>query len=48
MSRPLKIGLFGIGLKADWDQFEGLEQSVVHHVNQVEKKTEQQHGQIVN
>lgn len=36
----LKIGLFGIGLRAYWDQFPGLEERLKGYLLQVCKKLE--------
>ena len=32
---PLKIGLFGIGLEAYWEQFEGLQKRLAGYVDVV-------------
>ncbi|MDH6268126.1 L-arabinose isomerase [Rhizobium sp. SG_E_25_P2] len=36
--RPLKAGLFGIGLEAYWPQFKGLETRLRGYVDTVEEK----------
>ncbi len=45
---PFKAGLFGIGLAAYWDQFDGLEQRLRGYIGQVEKKLESSGAEIVN
>ncbi len=44
----LKIGLFGIGLEAYWEQFEGLEKRLRGYVDQVAKRLETSGAEIVN
>lgn len=44
----LKIGLFGIGLDAYWDQFEGLKTRLEGYLNEVNDKLAAIHPQIVN
>lgn len=44
----LKIGLFGIGLDAYWEQFEGLEQRLQGYLGVVEQKLAAIHPEIVN
>ena len=44
----LKIGLFGIGLDAYWDQFEGLKTRLEGYLNIVHQKLALIHPQIVN
>lgn len=44
----LKVGLFGIGLHAYWDQFEGLESRLTGYVNQVEQKLKSYGSEVVN
>jgi L-arabinose isomerase len=44
----LKIGLFGIGLDAYWDQFEGLKMRLEGYLETVNKKLQQIHPQVIN
>lgn len=44
----LKVGLFGIGLKAYWEQFEGLEQRLTDYVAVVGEKLKGYGTEIVN
>ena len=44
----LKIGLFGIGLDAYWDQFEGLRERLEGNLHTVEQKLSTIHPGIVN
>ncbi len=44
----LKIGLFGIGLEAYWEQFEGLEERLTGYLGVVEQKLAAIHPEIVN
>jgi L-arabinose isomerase len=44
----LKVGLFGIGLEAYWDQFEGLESRLKGYVSIVENNLAGFGGEIVN
>ncbi|MGV3509127.1 MAG: arabinose isomerase [Sphingobacteriaceae bacterium] len=44
----LKIGLFGIGLDAYWDQFDGLKTRLEGYLNEVNNKLAAIHPQIVN
>ena len=44
----VKIGLFGIGLGAYWDQFSGLKERLVGHLSCVEKKLKKGNVEIVN
>ncbi|QNA43454.1 arabinose isomerase [Lacibacter sediminis] len=44
----LKIGLFGIGLDAYWEQFEGMKERLEGFLNIVENKLSAIHPQIVN
>lgn len=46
--RPLKVGLFGIGLEAYWPQFEGLEARLRGYVDIVEKKLARPGVEVVN
>jgi L-arabinose isomerase len=48
MPHELNIGLFGIGLEAYWDQFEGLEQRLRGYLAIVEEKLRSIHPGIVN
>jgi L-arabinose isomerase len=45
---PLKVGLFGIGLDAYWEQFEGLENRLKGYLNTVENKLKSFPAEIVN
>ena len=44
----MKIGLFGIGLDAYWDQFDGLKDRLEGYLFQVEKKLSNKYSSIVN
>lgn len=46
--RPLKVGLFGIGLEAYWPQFEGLKARLESYVGTVAAKLERPGVEIVN
>lgn len=48
MKHPLKVGLFGIGLDAYWDQFEGLKEKLLGYLTIVETKLKRDDVQIVN
>lgn len=48
MNNQLKIGLFGIGLDAYWEQFEGLEDRLEGYLAIVEQKLSAIHPGIVN
>ena len=48
MIHSLKIGLFGIGLKAYWEQFEGLEQRLCSYLAVVEQKLKSIHPEVIN
>jgi len=48
MKSPLKIGLFGIGLEAYWEQFDGLEHRLSGYIDIVEKKLQNFGADIVN
>ncbi len=48
MAPQLKIGLFGIGLEAYWQQFEGLKQRLTGYVQVVEDKLKGFGASIVN
>ena len=43
-----KAGLFGIGLAAYWDQFDGLETRLRGYIDQVAKKMESSGAEIIN
>ncbi|GAB3807576.1 L-arabinose isomerase [Spirosoma humi] len=45
---PLRIGLFGIGLAAYWEQFEGLEDRLRSYVDVVDEKLGSYGAEIVN
>lgn len=45
---PLKIGLFGIGLDAYWEQFEGLKTRLEQYVDAVHKHLESNEAEVVN
>jgi L-arabinose isomerase len=47
-SNTLKIGLFGIGLDAYWEQFAGLEARLKGYLNTVEEKLKAIHPEIIN
>ncbi len=44
----LKVGLFGIGLEAYWDKFEGLKYRLQKYVNIVEEKMKSFKCEVVN
>jgi L-arabinose isomerase len=44
----LKIGLFGIGLDTYWSQFDGLQKRLEGYLNEVEKKLQITHSNIIN
>src|SRR5580692_10683924 len=48
MKRPLRIGLFGIGLDTYWPQFKGLKARLEGYVRVVEKKLARTGVEIVN
>lgn len=48
MTPQLKIGLFGIGLEAYWQQFEGLEKRLSGYVSVVETKLKTFGAEIIN
>jgi L-arabinose isomerase len=48
MNKQLKIGLFGIGLDAYWEQFAGLQQRLEGYLTTVENKLAAIHPEIVN
>jgi L-arabinose isomerase len=47
-NRPLRVGLFGIGLDAYWPQFPGLKQRLEGYVGQVERKLGRPGVEVVN
>ncbi|BAM03955.1 arabinose isomerase [Phycisphaera mikurensis] len=47
-SRPLKLGLFGIGLEAYWSQFDGLEERLRGYLGRVEEKLGRDGVEVVN
>jgi L-arabinose isomerase len=48
MNHDLKIGLFGIGLAAYWEQFPGLEDRLKGYLSIAEEKIRAMHPQIIN
>lgn len=48
LERPLKAGLFGIGLKAYWPQFDGLEARLRDYVDTIEAKLARPGVDVVN
>ena len=44
----LKIGLFGIGLEAYWEQFDGLKSRLENYISIVQQKLENFNAEIVN
>ncbi|MEP6614290.1 MAG: arabinose isomerase, partial [Mucilaginibacter sp.] len=44
----LKVGLFGIGLQAYWEQFDGLEQRLKGYVDVVAQRLQGYGAEIVN
>jgi L-arabinose isomerase len=46
--RQLRVGLVGLGLKAYWSQFEGLEQRLIGNLGEVEKNISSAFRTIVN
>src|SRR5271163_3936178 len=47
-TRPLRVGLFGIGLDAYWPQFKGLKARLTGYVREVQKKLERPGVEVVN
>ena len=45
---PLKVGLFGIGLEAYWEQFEGLEKRLQNYISIAEEKMKSYQCEVVN
>src|SRR6267378_1880990 len=48
MKRPLRVGLFGIGLDTYWSQFKGLKPRLEGNVRIVQKKIERPGVEVVN
>src|ERR1700744_5667653 len=48
MKRPLRVGLFGIGLDTYWPQFKGLKARLNRYVGEVRQKLERPGVQVVN
>src|SRR3954465_8004439 len=48
MPRPLKIGLFGIGLDTYWPQFAGLKDRLEGYLRDVEQKLARPDVEVVN
>jgi L-arabinose isomerase len=48
MKRPLRVGLFGIGLDTYWPQFKGLKPRLESYVRTVQKKLERPGVEVVN
>ena len=44
----LKVGLFGIGLEAYWEQFSGLEERLKSYINTVDEKFKSYQCEVVN
>ena len=44
----LKVGLFGIGLEAYWEQFSGLEERLKNYINIVDEKFKSYQCKVVN
>ena len=44
----LKVGLFGIGLDAYWEQFQGLKERLEKYLSIVEHKLKNYQSQVVN
>jgi L-arabinose isomerase len=44
----LKAGLFGIGLEAYWQQFEGLEERLKNHLEKTAKQLQKENVELVN
>ncbi len=44
----LKVGLFGIGLEAYWEQFDGLEKRLQNYISIVEGKLNDYDCEVVN
>ena len=48
MKRPLRVGLFGIGLDTYWPQFKGLKPRLESYVRAVQKKLQRPGVEVVN
>lgn len=48
MNKPLRVGLFGIGLDAYWPQFKGLKKRLEGYLEVVHKKLERPWAEVVN
>jgi len=48
LDTTLKVGLFGIGLEAYWQQFEGLKARLENYLNEVEDRLVAFHPNIIN
>jgi L-arabinose isomerase len=48
MKSELKIGLFGIGLDAYWEQFSGLKERLEKYLAEVNKKLSDIHASVIN
>ncbi|MBX6361701.1 MAG: arabinose isomerase [Acidobacterium ailaaui] len=48
MENDFKIGLFGIGLEAYWEQFEGLKKRLEGYLQKVEQQISHFHPKVVN
>jgi L-arabinose isomerase len=46
--RPLRVGLFGIGLDAYWPQFAGLKERLEGYLSRVESKLKRPQVEVVN
>ena len=46
--RPLRVGLFGIGLDAYWPQFAGLQQRLTRYVERVAEKLRRTRVEVIN
>jgi L-arabinose isomerase len=46
--RPLRVGLFGIGLEAYWDQFKGLKPRLEGYLGEVGRRLERPGVEVVN
>jgi len=47
-NRPLRVGLFGIGLEAYWDQFKGLKPRLEGYLGEVGRRLERPGVEVVN
>jgi L-arabinose isomerase len=48
LSRPLRVGLFGIGLEAYWPQFKGLKKRLEGYLHIVQKKLERPGIEVIS